>query len=203
MNALYGTAEESSVRLLCAYFIAVLMLTVLGGLMVDGVGRELTVGPQEEEDDDNDEEEDNDNDGNNNDDELDMMEQGIPIDAPIQPQPKKRNFYSRAHDDIVAGNIMYYHIDLEHTGTDVCQLSVVSMNDKFEPMTEWSRYIKPPPDAEWLEHSCNSHKLKPTPVIKGLKGQGWHYVLGRRPGRGDTKGYQPGAKKLLHSKSAR
>lgn len=132
--------------------------------MVDGVGRELTyVGPQEEEDDDdNDEEEDNDNGGNNNDDELDMMEQGIPIDAPIQPQPKKRNFYSRAHDDIVAGNIMYYHIDLEHTGTHVCQLSVVSMNDKFEPMTEWSRYIKPPPDAEWLEHACNSHKLKPT-----------------------------------------
>lgn len=89
MNALHGAIEESSVRLTCACIIALLILTVLGGLMVDGVGCELTyVGPQEEEedDDDNDEEEDNDNGGNNNDDDVDVIEQDFigSADAPTQ-----------------------------------------------------------------------------------------------------------------------
>ena len=136
----------------------------------DGTAHTLThVGLQDDDDDDDDdEEEENDflfGGGNdNNVDDVEMMEAGLgSIDdgAPSQNK-KKRQYFSIAHEDILANNIVYIHLDLEHIGTHVIQISVTFMNYKLECTTEWTSYIKPPADAEWEEHACRSHKLKAT-----------------------------------------
>jgi hypothetical protein len=49
----------------------------------------------------------------------------------VVPTQKKRQFYSIAHVDLPAKNIVYFHFDLEHNGHDIIQMSFVVMDADF------------------------------------------------------------------------
>ncbi|EJK64049.1 hypothetical protein THAOC_15253 [Thalassiosira oceanica] len=109
-------------------------------------------------------------------DELVSAEEGRLDSTPPEQRPKRprapRQIHSVAHEDIIGDNVVFFHIDLEHTGPKgaICQLSVVYMDANLNVIGESDWYIKPPDDAEWDEHACAPHGLKPTsPVIMEAK----------------------------------
>lgn len=68
-------------------------------------------------------------------DEMDLMEAGIlgadeNVIAATAPAAKKRQYFSVAHDDIIAGKIVYIHLDIEHGGPNcgILQLSTISIS---------------------------------------------------------------------------
>jgi len=169
MKTLCGATGESCVSNILYIIIGVAILSGLCGLMVNGDGFFHTlahVGPEEDDDNDNEEEEDNDGGNDNTMEDVEMLEAGLinNNDGAPQNQKKKRREHSDAHDDILAKKMVYVHLDLEHIGKYVIQISVTFMNYKLEATTEWTSYIKPPADAVWEEHACRSHKLRPRDV---------------------------------------
>ena len=108
-------------------------------------------------------------------DELVLAEEGQLDSTPPEQRPKRpRQVHSIAHYDIIEKKIVYVHIDIEHVGPNrccsICQLSVVYMDADLKVIGESDWYVKPPDDAEWDEHACAPHGLRPTsPVIMNAK----------------------------------
>jgi len=79
--------------------------------------------------------------------------------APVQPTEnnlptaaadtgRTRQVYSIAHTDMLAGKVVYIHVDLEHTGVHVCQLSAVITDANGTNLGTFDEYVRPPAH-EW------------------------------------------------------
>ena len=105
-------------------------------------------------------------------DELVSAEEGLLDSTPQERRQQKRQVHSIAHLDIIEKRIVYIHIDLEHGGTKcgILQISLVFMDADLNIIGENDWYVKPPDDAEWDEHACAPHGLKPSsPEIANAK----------------------------------
>jgi len=91
--------------------------------------------------------------------------------APVQPTEnnlptaaaatgRTRQVYSIAHTDMLAGKVVYIHVDLEHTGVHVCQLSAVITDANGTNLGTFDEYVRPPAH-EWNTTGCEmSHGYK-------------------------------------------
>ena len=172
MEDVCDDVEESGkgyLDLICAYLaFGELIFYVVGLMVTNGGGGMLTYdstnyGPDNNEEEEDGEEEDEDNNMN----EEEIMEAGL-VGAPAEavdavvPTQKKRQFYSSAHFDLLAKNVVYFNFDLEHNGHDIIQMSFVVMDADFTVKGEFDRYVRPPADSVWEPEACASHKLKAT-----------------------------------------
>ena len=100
-----------------------------------------------------------------------------PAPAPAAPARAPRTTVSAADADYRAGNLVCLHVDIEHNGHAILQISGVAReklpDGSFGPRPgcpgagQFNRYIKPPPGCPWGETQSKVHGLSASsPEIK-------------------------------------
>ena len=91
-------------------------------------------------------------------DELACMECGLSVAA---APSKPRQYYSKAHAEIVSGDIVYIHEDIEYDMyCGILQISALFMNAQLVIYDVFNEYVKPPDDAHWNDEANKlSHGL--------------------------------------------